>query len=84
MLFLVNFSLKQGDVYRRDEIDKFHYPVFHQMEAVKMLGEKSQVKVEDVVHDMKQAIEKIVKDLFGKNTEMRWIDAYFPFTEPSF
>lgn len=38
------------------------------MEAVNMLGEKSQVKVEDVVHDMKQAIEKIVKDLFGANT----------------
>jgi len=53
------------------------------MEAVHMLGDKSQVKVEDVVHDMKQHIEKIVKDLFGKNTEMRWIDAYFPFTEPS-
>ncbi len=73
----------KGDVYRRDEIDKFHYPVFHQMEAVHMLGDKSQVKVEDVVHDMKQHIEKIVKDLFGQNTEMRWIDAYFPFTEPS-
>jgi len=57
-----------GDVYRRDEIDKFHYPVFHQMEAVNMLGDKSQVKVEDVVHDMKQHIEKIVKDLFGLNT----------------
>lgn len=25
-----------GDVYRRDEIDQFHYPVFHQMEAVRI------------------------------------------------
>ena len=25
-----------GDVYRRDEIDSSHYPVFHQMEAVKL------------------------------------------------
>lgn len=48
-----------------------------------MLGDRSQVSVEDVVHDMKSHIENIVKDLFGKNTEMRWIDAYFPFTEPS-
>jgi phenylalanyl-tRNA synthetase alpha chain len=53
------------------------------MEAVNMLGDKSQVSVEDVVHDMKAHIEKIVRDLFGEKTEMRWIDAYFPFTEPS-
>ena len=45
-----------------------------------MLGDKTQVSTEDVVHDMKSHIEKIVRDLFGKNTEMRWIDAYFPFT----
>ena len=25
-----------GDVYRRDEIDRTHYPVFHQMEGVKL------------------------------------------------
>jgi len=49
-----------------------------------MLGDKSQVSVEEVVKDMKGHIEKIVKDLFGENIEMRWIDAYFPFTEPSF
>jgi phenylalanyl-tRNA synthetase alpha chain len=54
------------------------------MEAVNMLGDKSQVTVEDVVHDMKSHIEKIVKDLFGAKTEMKWIDAYFPFTDPSF
>ena len=38
-----------------------------------MMGDKSQVTVEDVVHDMKSHIEKIVKDLFGAKTEMRWI-----------
>lgn len=25
-----------GDVYRRDEIDRTHYPVFHQMEGVRI------------------------------------------------
>lgn len=29
--------LVTGDVYRRDEIDRFHYPVFHQMEGVKLV-----------------------------------------------
>ena len=28
-----------GDVYRRDEIDKSHYPVFHQMEGVRVFGQ---------------------------------------------
>lgn len=36
---LKNF-LVFGDVYRRDEIDRYHYPVFHQMEGVSMLGLK--------------------------------------------
>lgn len=27
-----------GDVYRRDEIDSTHYPVFHQCEAVRLLS----------------------------------------------
>ena len=31
--------LVTGDVYRRDEIDRSHYPVFHQMEGVRIFGE---------------------------------------------
>ena len=34
---LDNF-LVVGDVYRRDEIDRTHYPVFHQMEGVRLMG----------------------------------------------
>ncbi len=41
---LKNF-LVFGDVYRRDEIDRYHYPVFHQMEAVSMLGPKDKVSI---------------------------------------
>lgn len=29
--------LVSGDVYRRDEVDSTHYPVFHQMEGVRVL-----------------------------------------------
>lgn len=32
----VNEFITFGDVYRRDEIDQYHYPVFHQMEAVRV------------------------------------------------
>ena len=72
-----------GDVYRRDEIDRYHYPVFHQMEAVGMLGKRTEVTVEQTVDDLKRTLEKISDDLFGV-CEKRWVDAYFPFTHPSF
>ncbi|XP_076372087.1 phenylalanyl-tRNA synthetase, mitochondrial [Tachypleus tridentatus] len=38
-----------GDVYRRDEIDSTHYPVFHQMEAVRLCG------VSELVGNQKEA-----------------------------
>ena len=47
-----------------------------------MLGHKSVVSVDDVVQDLKQTHEKLVENLFGK-CEMRWVEAYFPFTDPS-
>lgn len=31
--------LLAGDVYRRDEIDASHYPVFHQMEGVRLFSD---------------------------------------------
>ena len=43
-----NAFLNTGDVYRRDEIDCSHYPVFHQMDAVRIFDENelfNEVKV---------------------------------------
>ena len=34
-----------GDVYRRDEIDSSHYPVFHQIEGVRLVGESDLTKL---------------------------------------
>lgn len=45
-----------GDVYRRDEIDRYHYPVFHQMEAVSMLGDSKNVSLADAENDLKKTI----------------------------
>ena len=73
--------LVTGDVYRRDEIDRSHYPIFHQMEGVKMFNHGGDIK--EVEDDLKQGLEGMAKKLFG-DVEMRWVDAYFPFTEPSF
>jgi phenylalanyl-tRNA synthetase alpha subunit len=36
----VNAFLCSGDVYRRDEIDATHYPIFHQMEGVRIFTDE--------------------------------------------
>eukprot|EP00471_Norrisiella_sphaerica_P011025 CAMPEP_0184498704 /NCGR_PEP_ID=MMETSP0113_2-20130426/39617_1 /TAXON_ID=91329 /ORGANISM="Norrisiella sphaerica, Strain BC52" /LENGTH=367 /DNA_ID=CAMNT_0026886329 /DNA_START=1 /DNA_END=1104 /DNA_ORIENTATION=- len=72
--------LATGDCYRRDEIDSTHYPVFHQMEGVRIMGKD--VSSEEVMVDLKDTLQGLVAHLFG-SAETRWVDAYFPFTEPS-
>lgn len=34
--------------------------------------------------DLKRTLEGVVRELFGRNTKMRWLPCYFPFTHPSF
>mmetsp|Transcript_41890 Transcript_41890/g.99736 ORF Transcript_41890/g.99736 Transcript_41890/m.99736 type:complete len:477 (-) Transcript_41890:129-1559(-) len=74
-----------GDVYRRDEIDASHYPAFHQCEGVRLF-DAEKVSREEVLEDLKKTLEGLAAHLFqlktGEDT-MRWLDEYFPFTEPS-
>ncbi|CAK9291036.1 unnamed protein product [Gordionus sp. m RMFG-2023] len=104
-----------GDVYRRDAIDSKHYPVFHQMEGVKLysrdelfynikddsmilfpLSDKLQQKRNEIHQEwhtieaskilefhLKNTLLDMIKYLFKKDLEIRWVDAYFPFTHPS-
>lgn len=81
--------LVTGDVYRRDSIDQSHYPVFHQMEGVRVFEDAevaaSGLSASELAEkDLKATLEGLAAHLFGKDIECRWIDAYFPFTEPSF
>ncbi|PON79902.1 Phenylalanyl-tRNA synthetase [Trema orientale] len=80
--------LVTGDVYRRDSIDSTHYPVFHQMEGVRVFSPNDwEVSGMDATsyaaRDLKECLEGLARHLFGA-VEMRWIDTYFPFTNPSF
>ncbi|XP_057970094.1 phenylalanine--tRNA ligase, chloroplastic/mitochondrial isoform X2 [Malania oleifera] len=80
--------LVTGDVYRRDSIDSTHYPVFHQMEGVCVFTphdwEASGMEPTSyAAGDLKKCLEGLARHLFGA-VEMRWIDTYFPFTNPSF
>ena len=72
--------LVSGDVYRRDEIDKTHFPVFHQMEGVKVLPPGA--TEQDAFEDLKLNLNRLADVLFP-GMPRKWIDAYFPFTHPS-
>jgi len=72
--------LVSGDVYRRDEIDKTHFPVFHQMEGVKVLSVGA--TTDDAFEDLQDHLNYLADILFPKMPR-KWIDAYFPFTDPS-
>ena len=133
-----------ADVYRRDAIDRSHYPIFHQMEGARMWDRrrmtggditkavlqdlqrlpKHNLEVEDsnptlhtdrnplqekhhsleeaeaIAAHLKSSLEDVVVELFSKAKEsvmaarntpaatdeplrVRWVEAYFPFTSPS-
>ena len=72
-----------GDVYRRDEIDSSHYPVFHQMEGVRVFAPGAAPDKAAVEADLKELLTGLAVHLFG-DVQMRWRDDYFPFTQPSF
>jgi len=108
----LNNFLVVGDVYRRDEIDSTHYPVFHQMDGVRLCSkhevfrsiqnademavferegvrtvEKQEAhtlessKVMEL--ELKTTLVVLAQSLFGQGVKYRWVDAYFPFTHPS-
>uniref|UniRef100_A0A0R3TDJ3 phenylalanine--tRNA ligase n=1 Tax=Rodentolepis nana TaxID=102285 RepID=A0A0R3TDJ3_RODNA len=124
----LNAFITVGDVYRRDDIDALHYPVFHQLEGVRLFSKEelfqdvpgmsnasdlfnfeapavlpplSEAPPSSDLPDgrqprhspetarlleiqLKSVLEDLALNLFGKDTPIRWVPAYFPFTNPSF
>lgn len=67
-----------GDVYRKDEIDSHHYPVFHQMELLSVVSNDKNSDTE-----LKKILSGLIEYLFP-NCEYRYNPDYFPFTNPSY
>lgn len=137
-----NGYLISADVYRRDEVDRSHYPVFHQMEGARIWDRTQSpngdvaaavwadfeklpqhtIKVEDpnppfhaernplqlehhtpaeaeaIAAHLKRSLETMVVEIFTRAKaaaakedpnykdeplRIRWVEAYFPFTSPS-
>ncbi|MEU6059538.1 phenylalanine--tRNA ligase subunit alpha [Streptomyces sp. NPDC047097] len=65
-----------GRVYRTDELDATHTPVFHQIELLA-------VDEGLTMADLKGTLDHMVRALFGPDMKTRLRPNYFPFTEPS-
>ncbi|MCI9316462.1 MAG: phenylalanine--tRNA ligase subunit alpha, partial [Oscillospiraceae bacterium] len=65
-----------GRVYRKDEVDATHSPMFHQVEG--MVIDKGVTMA-----DLKGTLNTVVEDLYGVGTRTRFRPHHFPFTEPS-
>lgn len=51
-----------GDVYRRDEVDSSHYPVFHQMDGVRVYSEEEYKKERSKDESFEQFVERKLKE----------------------
>ena len=65
-----------GRVYRKDEVDATHSPMFHQIEGL-VIDEGI------TMADLKGTLNTVAEKLFGKGTVTRFRPHHFPFTEPS-
>jgi len=65
-----------GRCFRRDAIDATHSPIFHQVEGLA-------VDTDITFGDLKGVLEVFAKQLFGRQTKIRFRPDFFPFTEPS-
>lgn len=65
-----------GRVYRKDEVDATHSPMFHQVEG--MVIDKN-----ITMADLKGTLNAVMVQLFGEGTVTRFRPHHFPFTEPS-
>ena len=68
--------ISPGRVYRSDEVDATHSPLFHQLEG--LVVDKG-----ITMGDLKGMLETFAKTMFGESTRIRFRPHHFPFTEPS-
>ena len=70
------YVLCPGKVFRTDELDATHTPVFHQFEGLAIDKSLSMA-------DLRGTLEHFARQMFGEEAQIRLRPNYFPFTEPS-
>jgi len=69
-----------GKVYRKDEIDRRHMNVFHQIDGWKLIPNSEGTLPLD---ELKRVLSDVVETVFGKDIEYRFLEDNFPYTDPS-
>jgi phenylalanyl-tRNA synthetase alpha chain len=70
-------ALASGIVYRKDEIDRHHFPAFHQLDGL-LICKKSQAVITQ--QDLKDVQVDLAKSIFGPDIEYKFVDDTFPYT----
>jgi len=73
-------ALAPGLVYRKDEIDRKHFPAFHQIDGLLICKKSKKIITLD---DLKEVETEMTKAIFGDDIEYRFLVDSFPFTDPS-
>lgn len=68
--------ISPGRVYRRDEVDATHSPIFHQCEGLV-------IDKNITFADLKGTLEEFAKRLYGEGMKLKFRPHHFPYTEPS-
>ena len=68
--------ISPGRVYRKDEVDATHSPMFHQIEG--LVVDKGVTMA-----DLKGTLNAVIREIYGPETQTRFRPHHFPVTEPS-
>ena len=68
--------ISPGRLYRKDEVDATHSPMFHQIEG--LVVDKG-----ITMADLKGTLNTVIRQIYGPDTQTRFRPHHFPFTEPS-
>ncbi len=74
-------TLCYGKVYRKDEIDRRHMNVFHQIGGLFLAPDGKRTITPD---DLKDVLSNIARSIFGNDVKFRFYEHTFPYTDPSF
>ncbi len=72
--------LSFGKVYRKDEIDRSHFMIFHQIDGLYICKIKDK---EIGMKELQEVLSMIAKNLYGDKVNYRFLEDTFPFTDPS-
>ncbi|MBU6426941.1 hypothetical protein KGQ27_01750 [Patescibacteria group bacterium] len=73
-------ALSPGIVYRKDEIDRHHFPAFHQIDGL-LICKKSKKVIDQ--NELKAVQVDLAQGIFGKDIEYKFLDDDFPYTVES-